>query len=358
MIQKEKKTGFWILIGMGIALLSILMAAFLLFWNELRSLMSLEKMDDYGMYEMTYYGDYGFDEFLEVGANNDADIEAFVTRRLLKGLPIDLGVTGDGCTAFVVKDENGNVLFGRNFDFTYAPSLQLFTAPDNGYASVSTVNLAFAGYSKDNLPEGSFFDRFLTLAAPFLPFDGMNEKGLAIALLAVPEAQAPYSFDKVTLNTTTTIRLVLDKAATIEEAIELLKQYNIYFSGGIECHYLIADASGHSVIVEYVDQELCVVETEAEYQIASNFIAYDGLNIGEGFTEFERYDEVKNAIETNGGMLEVSQAVQLLAHVGVFDGDADKLQWSVLYNLTTGNGEIFANRKTNHLIEFHLNTDK
>ena len=307
---------------------------------------------------MTYYGDYGFDEFLEVGANNDADIEAFVTRRLLKGLPIDLGVTGDGCTAFVVKDENGNVLFGRNFDFTYAPSLQLFTAPDNGYASVSTVNLAFAGYSKDNLPEGSFFDRFLTLAAPFLPFDGMNEKGLAIALLAVPEAQAPYSFDKVTLNTTTTIRLVLDKAATIEEAIELLKQYNIYFSGGIECHYLIADASGHSVIVEYVDQELCVVETEAEYQIASNFIAYDGLNIGEGFTEFERYDEVKNAIETNGGMLEVSQAVQLLAHVGVFDGDADKLQWSVLYNLTTGNGEIFANRKTNHLIEFHLNTDK
>ena len=151
---------------------------------------------------------------------------------------------------------------------------------------------------------------------------------------------------------------MLDKAATIEEAIELLKQYNIYFSGGIECHYLIADASGHSVIVEYVDQELCVVETEAEYQIASNFIAYDGLNIGEGFTEFERYDEVKNAIETNGGMLEVSQAVQLLAHVGVFDGDADKLQWSVLYNLTTGNGEIFANRKTNHLIEFHLNTDK
>lgn len=54
--------------------------------------------------------------------------------------------------------------------------------------------------------------------------------------------------------------LVLDKAATVEEAIELLKQYNIYFSGGIECHYLIADASGHSVIVEYVNQELCVVE--------------------------------------------------------------------------------------------------
>ncbi len=358
MTQKKKKTVRHIIIGIGLLWLIIIIAALVLFRNELRSLMSLEKVDKYGMYQMTYYGDYGFDEFLEVGARNDADIEAFVTKRLLKGLPINLGVTGDGCTAFVVKNESGDILFGRNFDFLYAPSLQLYTAPNNGYASVSTVNLAFAGYSGDNLPDGSFFDTFLTLAAPFLPFDGMNEKGLAIALLAVPKAEVPYNPDKITLNTTTAIRLVLDKAATVEEAIELLKQYNIYFSGGIECHYLIADASGHSVIVEYVNQELCVVESETEYQIASNFIAYNGLNIGEGFTEFERYNRVQNAIEENNGILEVSGAIQLLADVGVFDGDIDKLQWSVLYNLTTGKGGIFANRKTNNIIEFNLDMDR
>lgn len=358
MTQKKKKTVRHIIIGIGLLWLIIIIAALVLFRNELRSLMSLEKVDKYGMYQMTYYGDYGFDEFLEVGARNDADIKAFVTKRLLKGLPINLGVTGDGCTAFVVKNESGDILFGRNFDFLYAPSLQLYTAPNNGYASVSTVNLAFAGYSGDNLPDGSFFNTFLTLAAPFLPFDGMNEKGLAIALLAVPKAEVPYNPDKITLNTTTAIRLVLDKAATVEEAIELLKQYNIYFSGGIECHYLIADASGHSVIVEYVNQELCVVESETEYQIASNFIAYNGLNIGEGFTEFERYDRVQNAIEENNGILEVSGAIQLLADVGVFDGDIDKLQWSVLYNLTTGKGGIFANRKTNNIIEFNLDMDR
>lgn len=358
MMQKEKKTIFQILSGIGIVLLMVFIAMLFLFWNELRSLLSLKKIDDYGMYQMTYYGDYGFDDFLKVGADNDGDIEAFITRRLLKGLPINLGVTGDGCTAFVVKNKNGNILFGRNFDFTYAPSLQLYTAPDQGYASVSTVNLAFAGYSADYLPGNSLAGSFLTLAAPFLPFDGMNEKGLAIALLAVPEAQAPYNPDQITLNTTTAIRLVLDRAATIEEAVELLKQYNIYFSGGIECHYLIADASGHSVILEYVDQELQVIEAEADYQIASNFIAYEGRNIGEGFTEFERYNQVQNAIEANAGALETAQAVQLLADVGVFDGDTDKLQWSVLYNLTTGDGEIFANRKTDHRTKFHLHTGR
>lgn len=355
--MKKQKKVLWILVAIGGVLLVALGVLLILFRNELRSLMSLKKVDDYGMYQMVYYGDYGFDEFLEVGADSDADIEAFVTKRLLKGLPIDLGVTGDGCTAFVVKNENGDTLLGRNFDFSYAPSLQVYTAPKNGYASVSTVNLSFAGYTEDHLPDGSLFDRFLTLAAPFLPFDGMNEKGLAIALLAVPEAQAPYDPDRITLNTTTAIRLVLDKAATTEEAVDLLKEYNIYFSGDIECHYLIADASGHSVIAEYYDRELQIVEAATEYQIASNFIAYNGLNIGEGYTEFERYDKVQNAIETNGYMLDEDKAIQLLADVGVLDGDTDKLQWSVLYNLTTGNGKIFANRKTDNIIEFHLDTD-
>lgn len=84
----------------------------------------------------------------------------------------------------------------------------------------------------------------------------------------------------------------------------------------------------------------------------------DGLNIGEGFTEFERYDRVQNTIEANNGILEASQAIQLLADVGVFDGAVDKLQWSVLYNLTTGCGEICANRKTNHIIGFYLESAK
>ncbi len=351
-----------ILIRVGSSLLIIILlligVIMAIFWNEIRSLTSLKKVDDYGMFQMTYYGDYGFDQFLEIGAKSDADIEAFVTKRLLKGLPIELGVTGDGCTAFVTRNENGDILYGRNFDFRYAPSMQLYTKPENGYASVSTVNLSFAGYSEDNLPNGLSLDSFLTLAAPYLPFDGMNEKGVAIALLAVPEVHLENDDNKITLNTTTAIRLVLDKAATVDEAVKLLRQYNIYFSGDIYCHYLIADSSGSSVIVEYYDGELQVVKTDTNYQIASNFIAYNGVNIGEGFTEFERYDTVKAAIDNNGGALSEDQAIALLAQIGVVDEGVDKLQWSVLYNLTTGEGELFAHRNSMNSIQFRLDINK
>ena len=337
---------------------SILVVAFaaitILFLNEIKSLASLKKVSDYPQYTMTYYGDYGFDEFLKTGAKSDADIEKFVTKRLLKGVPLDLGVTGDGCTAFVTKDEKGHVIYGRNFDFDYTPSLQLLTTPKNGYRSISTVNLSFAGYTEDNLPDGISLQSFLALSAPYLPFDGMNEKGLAIALLAVPDYQYNSDESKVTLNTTTAIRLVLDKAATVEEAVALLKQYNIYFSADVDCHYLIADATGKSVLVEYWDGALQTVTSSDPYQIASNFIAFQGLNIGEGGTEFDRYNKVKQTLDANQGLINDDGAIRLLSEIGCYDGEVDKLQWSVVYDLTDLNGSMFVHRDTSKLRSFAL----
>ena len=325
-----------------------------IFRHELKTLSTLEEKN-IGVYTMTYDGDYGFDEFLETGAKCDNDIEAFVTKRLLKGLPIDLNISEGGCTAFVSKDEEGDIIYARNFDFPYSPFVQLYTKPDNGYASVSTVNLSFTGYDEDFLPtSGISFDNFLTLAAPFLPFDGMNEKGVCMALLAVPEADMKDDPDKVTLNTTTAIRLVLDKAASVEEAVELLKNYNIYFSGDVTCHFLIADATGKSVLVEYYDGELQVVESDTDYQIATNFIAYNGVNIGEGFTEFERYDAVEGVLQKNNAIT-MEECQELMNTVGVYSNGIDKLQWSVVYNLTDKTGRIWPHRDSYKSWDFTIN---
>jgi len=342
-----------ILLGIAVVIIAFVGILCFMFRHELKTLSTL-KEKGVGVYTMTYDGDYGFDAFLEIGASSDADIEAFVTKRLLKGLPIELNVSDAGCTAFVSRNEEGDIIYARNFDFLYAPFLQIYTNPDNGYASVSTVNLTFAGYGEDNLPSsGISFQNFLTLAAPFLPFDGMNEKGVCIALLAVPEVQMIYDFDKITLNTTTAIRLVLDKAASVDEAVELLRNYNIYFSGDVTCHFLIADATGKSVIVEYYDNGLQVVESDTDYQIASNFIAYHGLNIGEGYTEFDRYDAVEKALQNNNTVT-LEDCEKLLNTIGIYDGETDKLQWSVVYNLTDKTGRIWPYRDTGEAWDFMI----
>ncbi len=342
-----------ILLRIAVVIMAFVGILCFMFRHELKTLSTL-KEKGVGVYTMTYDGDYGFDAFLEIGASSDADIEAFVTKRLLKGLPIELNVSDAGCTAFVSRNEEGDIIYARNFDFLYAPFLQVYTNPDNGYVSVSTVNLSFAGYGEGNLPSsGISFQNFLTLAAPFLPFDGMNEKGVCIALLAVPEVWMIDDPDKITLNTTTAIRLVLDKAATIDEAVELLRKYNIYFSGDVTCHFLIADAMGKSVIVEYYDNGLQVVESDTDYQIASNFIAYHGLNIGEGYTEFDRYDAVEKVLQNNNTVT-MEDCEKLLNTVGIYDGETDKLQWSVVYNLTDKTGRIWPYRDTGEAWDFTI----
>ena len=51
---------------LGVVLLSIIIicavAAMVLLRNELRSLSSIRQIDDYGMFHMTFFGDYGFDD--------------------------------------------------------------------------------------------------------------------------------------------------------------------------------------------------------------------------------------------------------------------------------------------------------
>ena len=61
-------------------------------------------------------------------------------------------------------------IFGRNFDLTYSPALVVETAPDNGYRSISTVNLAFLGFGEDKLPD-TWKQKLITLAAPYAPLD-------------------------------------------------------------------------------------------------------------------------------------------------------------------------------------------
>lgn len=47
------------------------------------------------------------------------------------------------------------------------------------------------------------------------------------------------------------IRLVLDRAATTEEAVELLRSYDMFAKSGRDYHYYITDASGDGRVVEY-----------------------------------------------------------------------------------------------------------
>ncbi|MCL1786430.1 MAG: carcinine hydrolase/isopenicillin-N N-acyltransferase family protein [Defluviitaleaceae bacterium] len=336
------------------------------FKNAIQSLTTLKKIDDYGMFQMTYVGDYGFDEFLKVGFTDTEDDFTFMMKHLLKGIDDSptSGVSkapGGGCTTFTTRNDKGEFLLCRNYDFAPVPSLQLFTKPDKGYASVSTVNLLYNGYSilpnpltdTPQLPSGLNLESFATLNTPYMPMDGMNAKGVAIAAVFVPQAEPPHDPSKTKINQLNAMRLVLDKATSVAEAINLLGQHNIFFEVGAFVQYHIADASGRSVIVGFAGGEIVVTEVPEAYQVCANFAAYNP-EICAGVCEFERYDKAKTKLEAHNGILTDAQAIDLMAEIGAFNEGQFDLQWSVMYNLTTLEGVIFANRKKDDLNHFNL----
>ncbi len=285
----------------GICIL-VVGAVLVMFGGELKTLGTIEKIDDYPLYTMDYAADYGLEEFLEQGgASNDAELIDFVVSRLLKGLPIQIELPDLACSTFNAETPEGEALFGRNFDLEFSPGMMVRTTPKDGYASISMVNLAFIGYGEDKLPE-DFASSIVSLAAPFAPLDGVNEKGLAVGVLLIDTEATHQETERVDITTTTAIRLMLDRCATVDEAVDLLSQYDMHASGNRCYHFQIADASGDSVVVEYIDNETRLVEPGEEgYQAATNFLLTPGdYDFGGGQ---DRYETVMSALDAADGVM-------------------------------------------------------
>jgi hypothetical protein len=156
----------------------------------------------------------------------------------------------------------------------------------------------------------------------------MNEAGLVIGMAAVPEAYVPADPGLNTVDSLGIIRLALDGAATVGEAVELFRSYNVDFEGQTPLHYLLADAAGDAALVEFHAGELRVVRSETDWQHATNFLI-SAVESAAG--QCERYDAITQELESIKGILDFDGALGLLERVA-----QRHTQWSLVYDITSG----------------------
>lgn len=97
----------------------------------------------------------------------------------------------------------------------------------------------------------------MSLAAPYVMMDGMNEMGFSIGVLLIRGVEPTHQeTDKLDLTTTSAMRWLLDKAATVEEAIGMLENMDMHASANASYHFQMADAQGDSAVIEYIDNQL------------------------------------------------------------------------------------------------------
>lgn len=333
--MKKKKVWLWILFALALIIMIFVMGAWSMFGEKLTAAMTVTKLND-GLYSMSYVGDYGFDAYMEQGGGSTAEEMAeYITSFLSNGFyTMDTEEMEDavvGCSAITVKDSAGNMLFGRNYDWETCQTMIVHTKPVNGYASVSTVCLDFLGFGEDWLPDANMGNQFMALAAVYVPLDGMNEKGLCIAdLMAGDKEETHQDTGKVDLTTTAAIRLVLDHAATVDEAIALLQDIDIHSDIGSAHHFAICDATGRSVVVEYVDNQMYVVESP----IVTNHYLADVDKQGTGSEQSHaRFETLSDLYDRASGVMTTEQVKEALAAVSQsnFDNEYEETMWSIVF---------------------------
>lgn len=291
-----------------------------------KTLKSLQKIDDFPVYIMQYDGDYGFSDYLKEGKK--------VSKYINDGKK-----DYNACSCIAALNDKGDKIFGRNFDYFYSPKLLLFTSPSDGYASVSMVDLRHAGIVSEKALENPSIDTLKRLLdSPYIPMDGMNEYGLAIGEMTASGSEAAIDPNKITLGDVTAIRLALDHAKTVDEAISLLEKYNIYFPPAPPLHFMISDREGKSVIVEFIDGDMKVIPNENPWQVSTNFLVYDSSEATRN--SCRRYSTAEKALKEKDGHMCEEEVMKLLEEIS-----QSSTQWSIVYNMNKGNITLAINKK-------------
>lgn len=304
-----------------------------------------------GFSSASFSGDDGFEAFLAQGG---ADSDAAVTRFLAGQLSANIQLWSDapGCSTLVAPGVSGGALFGRNFDWQSCDALVVTSRPAVGYASISTVNLGFLGQAGAG-QNGAFGQNDAkVMAALYAPLDGMNEKGLAVSVNMI-EDRAAINQDtgKPDLTTTTAIRLLLNKAANVDEAIDLLRQYDMHASMGLMVHFAIGDNTGRGVVVEYVGNQMVVTETP----VVTNFYLAEGSKHGIGSQQsHERYDILTQTLADHHTMMaeEVRDALDSVSKDNF--NEFESTEWSAVFQLNTGEAHYYHRENYNNRYTFSL----
>lgn len=180
----------------------------------------------------------------------------------------------DACTRAVYLGESGLTITGRTMDWKEDIKTNLYILPRG---------VSRAGYDSENTIKWiSKYGSIVATGYDIGTCDGMNEMGLVVNLLYLPESVYSRPDDsRPIMGMSVWAQYVLDNFATVSEAVyELQKELfridapNLPNGAASTLHMSISDETGNSAILEYIDGNLEIHEGK-QYQVMTNSPRYD-----------------------------------------------------------------------------------
>ena len=321
-----------------------------------------------------------------------------------------------GCSTFVTKNLDGDVLFCRNYDYSHYLNNQKKNTrtglnviveannPNAKYKSIGVADAYWLDFKNGSLIEGMADDDKTDLSAfilcPYICMDGMNEKGLAVSILALcvkadwkeidydtyeellnenkdnlfldkaNETPDPYwlksAVGSIAVNTVdkkawiaekeliytnkenqtnylhpVAMRIALDNCANVNEALAFLNGVNVKAAmPGADYHIMLADASGESKLVEWINNEMVVIDIN---HATNHYVGKQDLFFKDGCGR----DEVLKAglfRTAKAGMRQdfVENLLSLVIQDPSNKTDTGKTQYTCIYNLNKKTVKVFS----------------
>lgn len=332
--------------------------------DHIRSLRSLRRVPGTNAYVMDYFVDYNMAAVCEHGIDVDHVEDSFIrtffpawlvplaARSKSAYLTESIGTIpkGEHCSTVVLRTNDGNVYFGRNFDYEHNACLILKIHGPEGVESVAALDLHYLNLDRADLDETNLLERVPLLFAPYYLQDGMNRYGVAVSDMSVTGVKPPYAASKPSIIHSAAMRLILDYAKTADEAVKLLKQFNIRFVAET-CHLMIADATGKSVVVEYIDGQLKPTTACASWQICTNH-ELCGKSEDENCKTCSRYRVAATGLADLKGYADAAKVMNVMKSVS----KDNWTMWSSVYDLTNGEFSIVYRRHYDRPFEDRIQT--
>lgn len=247
------------------------------------------------------------------------------------------------CTTFTIKDKNGNTFFGRNFDYMVG----------DAHVVINKRGLQKTAFIKPPEKKISWTSKYgsvtFNLIGKEFACGGMNEAGLVVEIMRLEETKLPEVDDRFALTVLQWVQYQLDSAGTVDDVIKSDSVVRISGQSPGKNHFLIADRSGKTAVIEYLDGKMrYYTGNSLAYPVLANSVYEESLNSLRKYTGFggdtslpardesslgrfckaaslvQKYDGAGNAVDFAFGVLDtVRQEYK----------SEWKTQWTIVYDI-------------------------
>lgn len=297
--------------------------ACVILFNHIRTAVSIKEVGS-GLYTMKNYECTNTQGMIDANMQSIDDFVDWVLEEHFFNIPFEVDRANFACAAFAAAAPDGDHLFGRNFDYDSTDSVLVYSHPKGAYASIGVADMAFVEVG-DGQPTSadSIIGRSLMIVLPYAVMDGINEAGLGAGILELVTEEIHEDEGKPDILIFSALRALLDKCATVDEAIGFLDSYDVHSDLGNAYHLFVTDKSGEYAVIEWLDGEMIANRIPA----VTNTVVTPGEHYGRGQAD-DRLERIMDALSAADSVT-ADEAIDILE----LAKQENLTEWSCVYNL-------------------------